>query len=148
MMNSHPQLTVISRTAEHALRAILYLAQREGGAPIPADVIADALDAPANYLSKTLNVLARHGIVSGVRGPRGGFVLDVPAAELRIADVIAVFAEPAPHTMCLLGGRRCNEREPCAAHERWTRTWAAAWAPLRVTTIQDLLSAEPVAPAS
>ena len=39
------------------------------------DTIAGALGAPRNYLSKTLNVLAKHEIVDGVRGVHGGFAL-------------------------------------------------------------------------
>lgn len=44
----------------------------------------------------------------------------------------------APAT-CMLGDRPCNERTPCAAHVRWTAVQCAMRAPLRTTSIADLL---------
>lgn len=138
--------TMLTQTAEHALRALLFLAQRPEAGSVPADEIAEAIGAPRNYLSKTLNALARSGIVSGTRGPRGGFQLCVDPAELPIARVIDEFAPPSPHELCLLGGRRCNSASPCRAHGRWMRMWEESQAPLWNTTLADLLDPESAAP--
>lgn len=137
---------MLTQTAEHALRALLFLAQRPGAGSVPADEIADAIGAPRNYLSKTLNALARRGIVSGTRGARGGFQLLVDPAELPIARVIDEFAPPSPHELCLLGGRKCDSAFPCLAHRRWLRMWEESQAPLRSTTLADLLDPERAAP--
>jgi Rrf2 family protein len=137
---------MLSQTAEYAVRAALYLARaEEDGRPVPADAIAAALGAPTNYLSKTLNLLAKAGLVEGVRGPAGGFRLAVPAAELTIARIVATFDGPKLRPVCLLGDRPCDSRAPCAAHHRWTAMTAAMEAPLSGTTLAELLGeAEPV----
>lgn len=131
---------MLSQTAEHALRALLFLAQQPNGPPVPVEVIAGAIEAPRNYLSKTLHALTKHGIVSGTRGPRGGFRLSVPPAELALARVIEAFDEPRHRSMCMLGGRPCTDQAPCAVHERWKALWEASLAPLRSTTLADLLT--------
>ncbi|HEX6135431.1 MAG TPA: Rrf2 family transcriptional regulator [Longimicrobiales bacterium] len=131
---------MLSQTAEYALRAVLYLARGPKRKAIPADAIARALGAPANYLAKTLNVMARAGIVAGLRGPTGGFVLLRDPAELTIAEVIGTFDEPVAEPMCLLGGRPCDPTQPCEAHRHWTGVLAAMRAPLTATTVADLLS--------
>jgi hypothetical protein len=69
---------MLSQTAEHAIRAVLFLAQRAPGEPVAPDAIADALGAPRNYLAKTLNALARQGIVSSMRGPDAYFARRIP----------------------------------------------------------------------
>jgi Rrf2 family protein len=130
---------MLSRTSEHAIRAVLYLAGRRGEGPVPVDAIAEALDAPRNYLSKTLYALAKAGVVDSVRGVRGGFTLAVPPEALAVADVVAVFDAPRDSGMCLLGGRPCDHRAPCDAHDRWVAMSDAARAPLDTTTIADLL---------
>lgn len=130
---------MLSQTSEHAVRAVLYLAQREPGELVPADVIADALGAPRNYLAKTLNVLARQGILASTRGPAGGFRLMVGAERLTLEDVVRHFDDPRARTVCLLGGQPCRDETPCAAHFRWKAVEEAATAPLRRTTIADLL---------
>lgn len=131
----------ISQTSEHALRAVLFLAQRSRAASVSAASIADALGAPANYLSKTLHALARAGLVIGTPGPGGGFRLAVPAGELTVARVIAAFEDTAASGTCLLGGRSCDATRPCDAHQRWTALLLASRAPLEETTIADLLGA-------
>lgn len=130
---------MISQTAEHALRAVLYLARQAGERSVPAEAIAAALGAPRNYLSKTLQHLAKAGIVVGTRGPTGGFRLAVPADALTLAELVAVFDEEPRSAMCLLGGARCTGEAPCAAHSRWKAVTAEARAPLRRTVIADLL---------
>ncbi len=58
---------MLSATAEHALRAVLYLAQTPEATVVPADKIAETLGAPRNYLAKTLNVRAKAGVVRSSR---------------------------------------------------------------------------------
>jgi Rrf2 family protein len=130
---------MLSQTSEHALRAVLFLAQQPAGETVSADLIADALGAPRNYLSKTLQALAKRGIVASMRGPTGGFRLREPAAGLTLARVIEAFDEPRPRAVCLLGGRPCHDDHPCTVHFRWKSVSHDVWAPLRDTTIADLL---------
>jgi Rrf2 family transcriptional regulator, iron-sulfur cluster assembly transcription factor len=142
---------MLSSTSDYALRAILVLAQAEPGAPIRADELARATGSPANYLAKTLNALAKVGIVTSARGPRGGFTLAVAPDELTLAHVVDCFDDVRPATRCLLGTRPCDARNPCRAHERWTAVQATRRAALADTTVADLLTgsggARPPAPA-
>jgi Rrf2 family transcriptional regulator, iron-sulfur cluster assembly transcription factor len=131
---------VLSSTSDYALRAVLFLARGKGGRALRADEIADATAAPRNYLAKTLNALAKAGIVTSARGPQGGFSLACDPASLTLARVIDCFDEPRPHRRCLLGTGPCDPAHPCAAHSRWTAITDARRTPLANTTIADLLS--------
>jgi Rrf2 family protein len=130
---------MISQTAEHALRAVLYLAGHPEAGPLKVDEIARALGAPRNYLSKTMHLLARAGIVASTRGPQGGFVLRIPPDELRLARLVELFDPPRERRICLLGGRPCTDSAPCQAHFRWKAIHEAGLGPLRDTTVADLL---------
>jgi len=132
---------MLSSTSDYALRAILVLAQAEPGRPMRADEIARATGAPANYLAKTLNALAKAGIVTSARGPLGGFTLAVAADELTIARIVDCFDEPRPSTQCLLGTGPCDGRHPCLAHARWTAVQQTRRAALADTTVADLVTA-------
>jgi Rrf2 family protein len=129
---------MLSRTAEHALRALMYLARQQNG-PVPAADIAEAIGAPANYLGKTLGTLVQRGLVEGRRGPHGGFRLRVDPARIAIADVVDAVGEPRARELCLLGGRPCNEEEPCEAHRTWVRVEQASRRPLEDTSLASLL---------
>jgi Rrf2 family transcriptional regulator, iron-sulfur cluster assembly transcription factor len=130
---------MLSQTAEYALRAALYLARCADRRPVTAETIAKALGAPANYMSKTLHVLAKAGIVEGVRGPNGGFRLVPSPSELTVARVVETFDERGPSPSCLLGGKACDPDKPCEAHFRWMSITRAMHEPLASTTVADLL---------
>lgn len=146
---------MLSQTSEHAIRAVLFLAQQHGE-PVSADRVAGALGAPPNYLGKTLNTLARRGLLASSRGPAGGFRLLAEPGEISLEDVVAAVSEgPRQSAVCLLGNGPCRAASPCAAHARWSAVREELRAPLRRTTIADLLDpsftgnshAEPVSPA-
>jgi Rrf2 family protein len=109
---------VLSQTAQYALRAVLHIAEHGADRPVPVGDIAQALDVPRNYLSKTLHQLARSGVVASTFGPGGGFRLARPASELTLDAVVAPF-DSAGERHCLLGRAQCADSDPCPAHERW-----------------------------
>jgi len=132
---------MISATAEHAVRAVLLLARHDGHKTLSADAIASELGAPRNYLAKTLNALAKAGVVQSARGAAGGFTLAVPAADLTLARIIAPFDDCNRTPACLLRNRACDASHPCAVHERWTAMIGHAAAQFAQTTIAELLQA-------
>ena len=128
----------ISGTSQYAIRAVVYVATHGTDAPVRVDPIAEALDVPRNYLSKTLHQLARIGVLRSVRGPRGGFQLAVPASRLTLARVTEPFDEVGERH-CLLGRAQCSDRSPCAAHGRWGEISNSLQTFFRGTTIADLM---------
>jgi Rrf2 family protein len=131
---------VLSSTADYALRAILVLAKHRGTRALRADEIADATGSPRNYMAKTLNALAKAGLVTSARGPLGGFIIACDPHELTVASIIDQFDEPRPQRRCLLGTAPCDPAKPCAAHHLWTAITTARRAPLATTTVADLLA--------
>lgn len=133
---------MLSQTAEHALRAVVYLARLEGNERVPAPVIAAALEAPANYLSKILNVLARKGLLSSGRGRGGGFALARDPREVMLGEIVAVFDEMRVARSCLLGGRSCEEGSRCDLHVVWAGLREQTFRGLTETPLSALLNSE------
>ena len=131
---------MLSRTAEHALRAAIFLARQDRGRPLSAEAIASALDAPRNYMGKTLGSLVSHGIVTSSPGRNGGFRLAVPAVQLTIAQIIDAVDRPRRQRMCLLGGRPCDDENPCAAHGRWKAVLDLSRSHIEDLTIAHLIA--------
>lgn len=135
---------VLSQTAEHALRATLYLGRSGSGSLVSAREVAEALGTPANYTGKTLRQLARKGVLRSTRGREGGFALAVRPEELTIADIVdAVDEAPLRTAVCLLGDRPCSPGTPCEAHVRWTEVRRRASELLERTTLAELLGGAP-----
>lgn len=130
---------MLSITADHALRAVLLLARIPADHAMRADTVAEVIGAPRNYLAKTLNALAKAGIVRSARGPFGGFSLAIPPTELTVAQVTQIFDERPRTGICLLGKRPCDAANPCAAHNTWTAITESALDAIERTTIAELL---------
>lgn len=140
--NSRP---VLSQTAEYALRAVLYMAEHGDDEPYPVTALAEALRIPQNYLSKTMHILARQGVLTSARGKRGGFRLARPAGEIPLLEVIRPFDQLEARRQCLLGRPTCSDATPCAAHARWKSLADTTTAFFRDTTLADIVT--PAAPA-
>jgi Rrf2 family protein len=130
---------MLTQTAEYALRAVLFVALHQGESPVRVDQISAALGIPRNYLSKVMHVLARTGVLRSSRGPRGGFVLALPAEEITLAEVIAPF-DPL-EDRCLLMRRHCSDQNPCIAHSHWREVAVRLRGFFRQTTVGDLVEA-------
>ncbi len=129
---------MLSQTAEYALRAVLYLADRSNGQPVRVDEIGGVLGMPAAYLSKILNTLVRARILSSLRGRHGGFQLAVAPEDLPLIKVVAPFDTIVERRHCLLGRADCNDRVACAAHAAWKQTADQIAHFFRTTTVADI----------
>jgi Rrf2 family iron-sulfur cluster assembly transcriptional regulator len=130
---------LVSQTVEYALRAVLQIARDHHRAPVRVGDIADALDVPRNYLSKTLHRLASAGVLTSARGPTGGFQLATAPDKLTLAEIAAPFVAVGKRT-CLLGQPACGDDRPCAAHSRWKLVAQQAEDFFARTTVADLLA--------
>src|SRR5688572_29674406 len=79
---------IYSRTAEYAIRAFVFLARVPEGKYAMAKTIAEREQIPAHFLAKILQDMARKGFLRSNKGPAGGFSLRIPAAQIRLLQVI------------------------------------------------------------
>lgn len=75
-------------STEWALHCATTLAQLAPGATASAAQLADYYDLPPASLAKQLQALVKAGLLTGTTGPRGGFRLARPAAEISLLDIV------------------------------------------------------------
>lgn len=106
-----------SRSVEYALRALTYLGRQPKGTKKLARQIARSERVPVFFLAKTLQQLARNGVLSSVKGPTGGFALDRPPGKITMMEVIQVLDGPSTYDGCIVGLRECNDQSLCPVHD-------------------------------
>jgi Rrf2 family transcriptional regulator, iron-sulfur cluster assembly transcription factor len=132
---------ILSNTGEYALRAVIYLAEREGAGPVRVEDVARALGAPRNYLSKILHTLVKRGLLFSVRGPKGGFELAVSPGLVSLFEVVEAFDDVEARRRCLLGGHRCGAGSGCLVHDRWEGAATGVVEFFRETMVADVVGA-------
>jgi Rrf2 family protein len=78
----------VTARLSYGLGAVIDLAA--AGGPVKGDVLAGRHGVSVGFLENILAELRRAGLVASKRGGHGGYWLARPAAEITVADVIAV----------------------------------------------------------
>lgn len=110
---------MLSRTAQYALRAMVYIAAREQKGPVLAREIAVKTGVPSHYLSRILRDAVRKGLLISARGVGGGFRLARPSKQIRLHEILAPFDDILSRSSCPFGQPRCNDDHPCGFHDFW-----------------------------
>ena len=136
----------LSDGVEWGVHVCTLLAVLPPDAALPAARLAEYHGVPAAYLAKHLQVLAGAGVLETVKGPRGGYRLARPAAEITVLDVVEAIDGEESAFRCMEIRRRgptaMPAREyklPCGIHRVFIRADEAWRKELDDTTIASLL---------
>ena len=136
---------LIPKTAEYALRAVVWLADRPGPSA-PREEIARGTHVPPGYLSKVLNALRRAGILASLPGRGGGFTLTRSPAAISVLEVVNAVSPMQRIRTCPLGLESHGERL-CALHHRLDLALASVEAAFANSSIADILDHPTESPA-
>lgn len=79
-----------------AMEAVVDVAYHGGAEPVQSQDIARRLGLPRRYLEQVLQQLVRHGILRGVRGPRGGYRLARERRRITVGEVFRALRGDEP----------------------------------------------------
>ena len=129
---------MFSNSTKYAIKAVLYLAQHAvENRKVNARELSAAIDVPNAYIAKLLQELARKGVISSTRGPKGGFYLTEANRKTPMIQVVSLFEEEKAFTSCVLGLEQCDEAKPCPLHEKISPFRWSLLTALEFNTIQD-----------
>jgi Rrf2 family protein len=131
--------TMLSITAEHAVRALSEMAAKRNGESVLGKELAVTAGIPPNYLAKILWTLGNAGLIDATRGSGGGYRLRRAPSEIRLREIVDLFDRQAWRTSCFLSSERlCDPDCPCAVHQDWDRVRSAYLGFLDSTTIAQI----------
>lgn len=131
---------MISKTATHAIRAMVTLARQSKDNFAGAGTIAKEIDAPQNYLGKLLQHLSREGLVESQKGHGGGFRLARAPEKITLFDIVESIDQISRRQGCFLGQLLCSPESACAVHDRWSKVLETYMSFLQRTTLADVLA--------
>src|SRR5690349_14733051 len=132
---------MISQTAEYALRAVVFLAERPDR-PTTIGEIAEATHVPKQYLYKVLQNLVTRRVIVSQRGLHGGFHLAVSPERLSLYEIVEAVDPLQRITRCPVNNP-CHQKQLCPLHRRLDETMAQVEQVFRESYIADLLTNPP-----
>lgn len=104
----------MSTKAQSAVTATLSLALHYKDGPLNVADLSAEQGISVSYLEQLFAYLRRQGLVQGVRGPGGGYILTKPATDISLADIVAAVD----------GGEGSNRRDAAGQeHNPTTEMW-------------------------
>ena len=131
----------LSNKGRYAVMAMADLAVQSSGKPITLANIATRQEISLSYLEQLFGELRRGGLVKGVSGPGGGYLLSRAAGDTRISDIVLAFDEP-------IKAVRCNPASPkdcrsddsrCITHDLWEELGNQIYLFLSSVTLEDVV---------
>lgn len=138
----------ITRQADYALRAMLFLARLEPTQRAATSQIADEQHIPPSFLAKIISQLSIAGLIHTSRGARGGVSLARPAGEISILEVVEAIDGPISLNECTHSAEACPFGETCPLRSLWCDTQAELIERLRNTNFAQFLAQQSVLASS
>jgi Rrf2 family nitric oxide-sensitive transcriptional repressor len=126
----------LTRFADLGLRVLMYLTQERPDPPVTNAEIASQFQVPHNHVIKVVNKLGKLGWVETQRGRGGGLRLAVPAASLRLGDVL-LGLEPT-RSLVDCDDPPCVLRQRCSVKGALDQALASFYATLNEYTLAEL----------
>ncbi len=128
----------VSARTEYAIRAMVHLATADSPDPTPLESLAEREDLPRKFMEAIFADLRRAGLVSSVRGSKGGYVLPRSADGITVGDIMRAVDGP----LWEVRGLRPQDTEYRGATTHLPTLWVAVRAALRdvvdTTTLTDV----------
>jgi Rrf2 family protein len=129
----------ITRQADYALRAMLFLARSDPNLRASTSQIANIQQIPPSFLAKIISQLSIAGLIHTSRGARGGVSLARPTEEISLLDVVEAIDGPILLNECTHSKDGCPFGEECPIQPIWCNAQEELVNKLKSTKFADLI---------
>lgn len=133
----------LTSKGRYAVMAMADLALHSGGErAVPLQEVARRQEISLSYLEQLFSRMRQAGLVTGVRGPGGGYRLARAANTITIDAIIEAVNEPIKATRCEEGsGKSCMGKSGrCIAHNLWQEMGMRIHDFLASVTLDDVIA--------
>ena len=111
---------MFSKACEYAIRSSIYISsQTLAGRKVSLVDVAEKIKSPEAFTSKILQKLVKNNIIISVKGPGGGFQVDLAKLEsIKLKMIVEAF-EGDILQRCSLGLSECSDIQPCPFHHKY-----------------------------
>jgi Rrf2 family protein len=132
----------ITRQADYALRAMLFLSRLEPNVKAATSQIAQQQRIPPSFLAKIISQLSIAGLIHTSRGARGGVSLARAPEGISVLEVVEAIDGPILLNECSAQPDGCPFGEDCPIRPIWCSTQHELVDKLRNTSFGQLMAAQ------
>jgi Rrf2 family protein len=130
----------ITRQADYATRAILYLARNRNGKRVATSQVAKEQKIPSSFLAKIISQLSIAGLLHTSRGAQGGISLARNPEQITLLQVIEAIDGPIQLNVCVGREDVCALEGNCPIQSVWCDVQNELITKLRNTNFAELIA--------
>ncbi len=130
----------ITRQADYALRAMLYLTKLEPNERAATSHIAEEQQIPPSFLAKIISQLSIAGLIHTSRGARGGVSLARSPEAISVLEVVEAIDGPLTLNECSHNEAACPFGSDCPLRPLWCDTQSELVERLRRTSFASVMA--------
>lgn len=130
----------ITRQADYAVRAMLYLSQIGTSQRAATSEVAKEQHIPPSFLAKIISQLSIAGLLHTARGARGGVSLAREPKEITLLEVVEAIDGPIQLNECVGETSTCTFDQDCPLRPVWCDAQDDLVKRLRGTNFEQLMS--------
>ena len=121
----------------YGVRMVVTLAQK--GEMMNTEELAKEMRVSSLYLRQLAPALERAGILQGIRGAKGGYLLKVNPSEISLFEIIQAFDEDFSLLDCVKSSDSCPKSTDCTTRNLWEEMSNELKHILQNKTLQELI---------
>ena len=131
---------LVSTRGRYALRIMMELAKYDRNRYIPLPLIAENQEVSEKYLESIISVLAKAGLVEGLRGKGGGYRLSRELKDYSVGEILRLTEGSLAPVTCLEGEENtCPRAGHCHTLPMWEKLDSLINGYLDSVSLADLL---------
>ena len=104
---------------DYGIRLVSFLASQPKGTFSKAQDISKEKHIPLQYLFQISNTLIKSELISGQRGPNGGYSLNKDPQNISIGDIVRSLDHSVAPVPCIKSPEECELSNMCSQQEMW-----------------------------
>ena len=133
-------MKLISRNTDYAVRAVCYIAGKDG--VVTVTELVKALKIPRPFLRNILQALGRKNILKSSKGSGGGFRLARRPGKINLIELIEAFQGPFKLNECFFKRELCPNRKSCCLKKKIDAIGDKVYSVLKNITMASILKGE------
>jgi Rrf2 family protein len=129
----------ITRQADYALQAMLYLARHNSDKNAATSAIAKSQHIPPSFLAKIISQLSIAGLIKTSRGAKGGVAMARDPENISLLEVVEAIDGPIALNQCTGKVTDCIMGDECPLRPLWCETQLELVNKLRATNFAQFV---------
>ena len=129
----------LSTRGRYGVRFMFDLATHYGKGPIYLKDIAQRQGISEKYLWHLVTPLKSAGLITAVRGAKGGYYLSRSPQDINLMDIVRTLEGPICFVDCVENSSLCNRADGCISREVWDEVSRKVGEILSGITLENLM---------